>query len=139
MRLLDVSKVAASGLFAQRTRLNVAATNIANAQVTRTLEGGPYKAKNVVLKAIPLNSKDSKESPLRLVKVEKIEDSKAPFKEVYDPGHPDADERGIVKYPNVDVITEMVELLSAGRAYEANLSVLSTSKSMTQRTLELLK
>lgn len=139
MRLLDVSKVAASGLFAQRTRLNVAATNIANAQVTRTLEGGPYKAKNVVLKAVPFNSKNSKESPLRLVKVEKIEDSKAPFKEVYDPGHPDADERGIVKYPNVDVITEMVELLSAGRAYEANLSVLSTSKSMIQRTLELLK
>ncbi|WP_022856023.1 flagellar basal body rod protein FlgC [Thermodesulfobacterium thermophilum] len=139
MRLLDVSKVVASGLFAQRTRLNVAATNIANAQVTRTLEGGPYKAKNVVLKAVPFNPKDSKESPLRLVKVEKIEDSKAPFKEVYDPGHPDADSRGIVKYPNVDVITEMVELLSAGRAYEANLSVLSTSKSMTQRTLELLK
>lgn len=139
MRLLDVSKVAASGLFAQRTRLNVAATNIANAQVTRTLEGGPYKAKNVVLKAVPFNSKDSKESPLRLVKVEKIEDSKAPFREVYDPGHPDADARGIVKYPNVDVITEMVELLSAGRAYEANLSVLSTSKSMIQRTLELLK
>ncbi|HAA84422.1 MAG: Flagellar basal-body rod protein FlgC [Thermodesulfobacterium commune] len=139
MRLLDVSKVAASGLFAQRTRLNVAATNIANAQVTRTLEGGPYKAKNVVLKAVPFNSKNSKESPLRLVKVEKIEDSKAPFREVYDPGHPDADARGIVKYPNVDVITEMVELLSAGRAYEANLSVLSTSKSMTQRTLELLK
>ncbi|AIH03438.1 MULTISPECIES: flagellar basal body rod protein FlgC [Thermodesulfobacterium] len=139
MRLLDVSKVAASGLFAQRTRLNVAATNIANAQVTRTLEGGPYKAKNVVLKAVPFNSKNSKESPLRLVKVEKIEDSKAPFREVYDPGHPDADARGIVKYPNVDVITEMVELLSAGRAYEANLSVLSTSKSMIQRTLELLK
>lgn len=139
MRLLDVSKVAASGLFAQRTRLNVAATNIANAQVTRTLEGGPYKAKNVVLKAVPFNSKNSKESPFRLVKVEKIEDSKAPFREVYDPGHPDADARGIVKYPNVDVITEMVELLSAGRAYEANLSVLSTSKSMIQRTLELLK
>ncbi|QER41624.1 flagellar basal body rod protein FlgC [Thermodesulfobacterium sp. TA1] len=136
MRLLDISKVAASGLFAQRTRLNVAATNIANAQVTRTLEGGPYKAKNVVLKAVPLKDR---ENLLRLVKVDRIEDSKAPFKEVYDPGHPDADARGIVKYPNVDVITEMVELISAGRAYEANLSVLSTSKSMTQRTLELLK
>jgi len=136
MRLLDVSKIAASGLHAQRIRLNVAATNIANAQVTRTLEGGPYKAKNVVLKAVPLKEKYPF---LQIVKVERIENSKAPFKEVYDPGHPDADERGIVKYPNVDIITEMVELISAGRAYEANLTVLTTTKSMTQKTLELLK
>ncbi|MCC6026040.1 MAG: flagellar basal body rod protein FlgC, partial [Caldimicrobium sp.] len=63
----------------------------------------------------------------------------SPFREVYDPGHPDADARGIVKYPNVDVITEMVELLSAGRAYEANLNVLTTTKSMFLKTLDLLK
>jgi flagellar basal-body rod protein FlgC len=73
------------------------------------------------------------------VEVAEIKDDPSPFKEVYDPGHPDADERGIVRYPNVDVITEMVELLSAGRAYEANLAVLSTTKSMFLRTLELLK
>uniref|UniRef100_A0A832LW72 Flagellar basal-body rod protein FlgC n=1 Tax=Caldimicrobium thiodismutans TaxID=1653476 RepID=A0A832LW72_9BACT len=136
MNLLKAGRIAGSALQAQRVRLNVTATNIANAQVTRTLEGGPYRAKDVVLKAVPLSEK---EPFLKMVKVERIQDNPSPFREVYDPGHPDADERGIVKYPNVEVITEMVELLSAGRAYEANLNVLSTTKSMFLRTLELLK
>lgn len=136
MNLLKISQIVGSGLLAQRVRLNIAATNIANSQVTRTLEGGPYRAKVVVLRAVPISEKYPE---LKAVKVEKIADDPSPFKEVYDPGHPDADERGIVKYPNVDVITEMVELLSAGRAYEANLTVLSTTKSMTLRTLDLLK
>ncbi|MGB9761188.1 MAG: flagellar basal body rod protein FlgC [Caldimicrobium sp.] len=136
MNLLKAGKIAQSGLLAQRVRLNVTATNLANAQVTRTLEGGPYRAKNVVLKAVPL---DPANPVLQKVEVVAIKDDPSPFKEVYDPGHPDADERGIVKYPNVDVITEMVELLSASRAYEANLAVLSTTKSMYLRTLDLLK
>jgi len=136
MNLLKIFQITGSGLFAQRVRLNVTATNIANSQVTRTLEGGPYKAKVVILKAIPLSEKNPN---LKVVKVEKIVNDPSPFKEVYDPGHPDADERGIVKYPNVDVITEMVELLSAGRAYEANLTVLSTTKSMALKTLDLLR
>lgn len=136
MNLLKAGRIAGSALHAQRVRLNVTATNIANSQVTRTLEGGPYRAKDVVLKAVPLSEK---EPFLKMVKVERIQDNPSPFREVYDPGHPDADERGIVKYPNVEVITEMVELLSAGRAYEANLNVLSTTKSMFLRTLELLK
>ncbi len=136
MNLLKAGRIAHSGLYAQRVRINVAATNLANAQVTRTLEGGPYKARQVVLKAIPI----AKESPfLQQVKVEAIKEDPTPFREVYDPGHPDADERGIVRYPNVEVITEMVELLSASRAYEANLSVLTTTKSMYLKTLELLK
>ncbi len=136
MNLLKLSQIVGSGLLAQRIRLNIAATNIANSQVTRTLEGGPYKAKVIVLKAVPVSEKNPE---LKAVKVEKIVDDPSPFKEVYDPGHPDADERGIVKYPNVDVITEMVELLSAGRAYEANLTILSTTKSMILRTLDLLR
>ncbi|MEZ0343982.1 MAG: flagellar basal body rod protein FlgC [Caldimicrobium sp.] len=136
MNLLKAGKIAQSGLLAQRIRINVAATNLANAQVTRTLEGGPYRAKNVVLRAVPFEPKNP---VLKKVEVVDIKDDPTPFKEVYDPGHPDADERGIVKYPNVDVITEMVELLSASRAYEANLAVLSTTKSMYLRTLELLK
>lgn len=136
MNLLKAGRIAQSGLLAQRVRINVAATNLANAQVTRTLEGGPYRAKNVVLKAVPLSKGDS---VLQQVKVEAIKEDPSPFREVYDPGHPDADARGIVRYPNVDVITEMVELLSASRAYEANLTVLSTTKSMFLRTLDLLK
>ncbi len=136
MNLLKAGRIAHSGLLAQRIRINVAATNLANAQVTRTLEGGPYRAKNVVLRAVPLEPGNS---ILKKVEVVNIKDDPSPFKEVYDPGHPDADERGIVRYPNVDVITEMVELLSASRAYEANLAVLSTTRSMYLRTLELLK
>ncbi len=135
MNLLDAGKIARSGLIAQRTRLNVSAANIANAHVTKTLQGGPYRAKNVILRAVPLKSG----SPLQTVKIEGIKDDPSPFREVYDPNHPDADPRGIVRYPNVDVITEMVELLSAGRAYEANLNVLSTTKSMFLKTLELIK
>ncbi len=136
MNLAKISQIIASGLYAQKVRLNVAATNIANADVTRTVEGGPYRAKVVVLKAVPVSEKDPE---LEAVEVEKIVDDPTPFKEVYDPGHPDADKRGFVKYPNVNVITEMVELLSAGRAYEANLTVLSTTKSMALRTLDLIK
>ncbi len=135
MDILSAGRIARTGLIAQRTRLNVSAANIANAHVTRTLEGGPYRAKNVVLRAVPL----APGSPLRKVEVYAIKDDPSPFREVYHPGHPDADARGIVKYPNVDVITEMVELLSAGRAYEANLNVLTTSKSMFLKTLDLLK
>ncbi len=136
MGLLDIFKISGSGLYAQRVRLSISATNIANAQVTRTLEGGPYRAKDVILKAVPISEKNPN---LKVVEVADIVDDPAPFKEVYDPNHPDADKRGIVKYPNVDVITEMVELLSAGRAYQANLTVLSTTKSMALRTLDLLK
>jgi len=135
MDILAAARIARTGLIAQRTRLNVSAANIANAHVTRTLEGGPYRAKNVVLRAVPL----APGSPLRKVEVYAIKDDPSPFREVYDPGHPDADARGIVKYPNVDVITEMVELLSAGRAYEANLNVLTTTKSLFLKTLDLLK
>ncbi len=136
MNLLKIFQIAGSGLFAQRTRLNITATNIANSQVTRTLEGGPYRARLVILKAVPLSEK---ERDIKIVKVEKIIEDPSPFKEVYNPGHPDADERGIVKYPNVDVISEMIELLSASRAYEANLTVLSTTKSMALKTLEIIK
>ncbi len=136
MNLLKILRIAGSGLLAQKVRLNVAATNIANAQVTRTIEGGPYRAKDVVLKAIPISENDPY---LKIVEVEKIVDDPSPFKEVYDPGHPDADERGIVKYPNVDIFTEMVELLSAEKAYQANLTVISTTKTLSLRLLDLLR
>ncbi len=136
MGLMDIFKIVGGGLYAQRVRLSVAATNIANAEVTRTLQGGPYRAKDVVLRAVPISEK---EPYLKTVEVAAIVDDPAPFKEVYDPNNPDADKRGIVKYPNVDIVTEMVELLSAGRAYQANLTVLSTAKNMALRTIDFLK
>ncbi|NPA39788.1 MAG: flagellar basal body rod protein FlgC [Thermodesulfobacteria bacterium] len=136
MSLMDVYKIAGSGLYAQRVRISVAATNIANADVTRTLQGGPYVAKDVVLRAVPISDKNPY---LQGVEVEAIVNSKRPFKMVYDPDNPDADKNGYVKYPNVDVVTEMVELLSASRAYEANLAVVTTSKDMALRTIDLLR
>lgn len=136
MNLLKILWIAGSGLLAQKVRLNVGATNIANAQATRTIEGGPYRAKDVVLKAIPISENDPY---LKIVEVEKIVNDPSPFKEVYDPAHPDADERGIVKYPNVDIITEMAKLLSAEKAYQANLTVISTTKILSLRLLDLLR
>lgn len=137
MKLLSALRIAGSGLMAQRVRLNISSMNLANAHVTRTVEGGPYRAKDVVLAAIPLENKE--EAKLYEVKVVEIVDDPSPFKEVYDPSHPDADERGMVKYPNVDVLTEMVELLSAGRAYEANLTVMNITKTLALKTLDILR
>ncbi|QJA06862.1 flagellar basal body rod protein FlgC [Thermosulfurimonas marina] len=135
MNLLTALRIASTGLTAQRVRLNIASMNLANAQVTRTAEGGPYRAKEVVLEAHPLEE----DPALAEVRVKAIVDDPSPFKEVYDPSHPDADERGMVKYPNVDVLTEMVELLSAGRAYEANLTVITLTRDLAVKTLDLLR
>ncbi|WP_022853679.1 flagellar basal body rod protein FlgC [Thermodesulfatator atlanticus] len=144
MKLLTALRLASSGLSVQRTRLNITAMNLANANVTRTLTGEPYRAENVIVEATPFAQDLEKElgslaDKLYAPKVLTIVEDQSPFREVYDPGHPDADERGIVRYPNVDVFTEMVELLSASRAYEANLSVVSTTKTMAMKTLEILK
>ncbi len=138
MKLLTALRIASTGLTAQRVRLNIASMNLANAHVTRTLEGGPYRAREVVLAAVPAEGEEA-EKGLNEVRVVDIVEDPSPFKEVYDPSHPDADERGMVKYPNVDVLTEMVELLSAGRAYEANLTVINITRDLALKTLELLR
>ncbi|RUM87158.1 MAG: flagellar basal body rod protein FlgC [Thermodesulfatator sp.] len=135
MNLFTALRIASTGLTAQRVRLNIASMNLANAQVTRTAAGGPYRAKDVILEAVPLEE----DPALAEVQVKEIVDDPSPFKEVYDPHHPDADERGMVKYPNVDVLTEMVELLSAGRAYEANLTVITLTRDLAVKTLDLLR
>ncbi|WP_456433503.1 flagellar basal body rod protein FlgC [Thermosulfuriphilus sp.] len=140
MKLLDALKLAADGLAAQRVRLNIASMNLANANTTRTLEGGPYRAKSVVFVASPLKDFASTlEEALETVKVARIVDDPSPFKEVYDPGHPDADERGIVLYPNVNVMEQMIDLLTASRAYEANLTAISITKSMAMKALDIAR
>ena len=144
MKLLTALRLAATGLAAQRVRMNISSMNLANAHVTRTLEGGPYRAKNVILEATDLETPFEDqlsffEEGLKAPKVEAIVDDQSPFREVYDPQHPDADERGIVRYPNVDVLTEMVDLLAASRAYEANLSVVTITKNMALKTLDIMR
>ena len=143
MDTLTTMQISGSALKAERARLNIAAMNLANANTTRTMEGGPYKAKSVVFAAKPLdgvNFQDTLNSSterLRKVEVVRISEDKAPFKEVYDPSHPDADANGIVRFPNVNVAEQMVDMMSAKRSYEANVTALDAVKNMALKALEI--
>lgn len=134
MNSFTVLEVSASALDAQRQRMNVIASNMANVQSTRTEEGGPYKRKDVVFSAAMLES-----NPVELegVKVVEIATDNTPPKVVYDPGHPDADKDGFVAMPNINIIEEMVNMMTAFRAYEASVSAFNMTKSMFMKTLEL--
>ncbi|MGE5614476.1 MAG: flagellar basal body rod protein FlgC [Bacillota bacterium] len=140
---LDIS---ASALTAQRLRMDTISQNIANAGTTRTDEGTPYRRRLVIFQerksaGVPFSECLSAVSRERFmgggVKVAKIVEDESPFKRVYDPGHPDADAEGYVEMPNVDIITEMVNMISASRAYEANVTALNTTKSMALKALEI--
>lgn len=132
---MDIFKVSSSALESQRIRMNTIASNMANAQTTKTDHGGPYVKKDVVFSTMPVNVKADRS--LDGVKVSGIvEDTKPPIV-VYDPGHPDADENGNVSMPNINVIEEMVNMMMAFRAYEANVRAFNTSKGMYQKSLEL--
>ncbi len=134
MNVFGVFEVSASALEAQRQRMNVIASNMANVHSTRTEEGGPYRRKDVVFSALPLAAHPG---ALEGVKVVDIAVDTSPLKTVYDPGHPDADEEGNVSLPNVSVLEEMVNMMMAYRAYEASVSAFSLSKAMFMKTLEL--
>ncbi len=144
MGFLDSFKVAASGLSAERLRINVISSNIANINTTRTSEGGPYKRKDVVFEAVPLEKKSFDNALDRSmesveVQVKKIvEDPRPPIMK-YDPGHPDADENGYVKYPNINIMEEMVNLINASRSYEANVTTMKATKSMAMKALDILR
>jgi flagellar basal-body rod protein FlgC len=126
-------QVSATALDAQKVRLNVIASNIANASSTSTPEGGPYRRKDVVFKT------QMYEQNAAGVEVTQIVEDQSPFRSVFDPAHPDADKNGYVSYPNINVMTEMVNLLTAQRAYEANLTMISSYKDMFMRTVDILK
>ena len=151
MNLFTSFSISAKGLRAERTRLNIASMNLANAHVTRTMDGGPYRAKSVVFHAVPVKRQAdfdsgksegfeaSLERALETVEVAEIVDDKTPFMEVYDPDHPDADENGMVKMPNVNVMEEMVDIMSAQRAYEANISALDSAKNMAIKAIDIIR
>lgn len=126
-------KVSATALEAQKVRLNVLASNIANASSTQTPEGGPYRRKDVLFKTYMYDQQSSG------VDVAQVIEDKSPFRTVFDPAHPDADKNGYVSYPNINVLTEMVNLMTAQRSYEANLTMISSYKDMYMRTLDILK
>lgn len=142
MDFLTAMKISGSALKAERTRINVASMNLANANTTRTIEGGPYKAKSVIFGAKPLaknfqETYDSVDSKLRKVEVVEVVEDKVPFKEIYDPAHPDADVNGIVKMPNVNTAEQMVDLMSARRDFDANVTAMDSIKAIALRSLEI--
>lgn len=154
MGLFDALTISASGLSAERLRMDVTAENLANAQSTQGPDGQPYRRKEVVLQATGGDSsfqsvldgaidgragRPAGTSSGAGVQVAAIVEDQNPGRRIYDPGHPDADGEGYVTMPNVDAVTEMVDLISASRAYEANVTAMQTAKSMFTKTLELLR
>jgi flagellar basal-body rod protein FlgC len=157
MTALSVMRIAGSGLTAQRLRMDVTASNIANAEATRTQDGGPYRRESVVFTPrqaagglrLLFNSGSGRAasafSPLGLggpggaagVQVQSIIQDATPPREVLDPSHPDADAEGYVAFPNLDLVTEMTDMLSASRAYEANVTTINVAKNMAQRALDI--
>lgn len=137
----------ASALTAQRLRMDTISQNIANANTTRTENGTPYRRKVVLFEErqgeVPfsqyLKDAEGNFNEGNGVRVAQIVEDTAPFKLVYDPGHPDANENGYVEMPNVDIVAEMVNMISATRAYEANVTAINSTKSMAVKALEIGK
>ncbi len=143
MDLLKSMKISASGLAANRKRIEAISSNIANAQTTRTAEGGPYRRKEVVFGSEPARDNfadvlegeiDAKAETVHVTEV--ISSDKPPILK-YDPSHPDANKDGYVAMPDINVMQEMADMISAQRAYEANISAINTSKSMAVKALEI--
>ena len=143
MDFFKTMEITASGLNAERSRMNTIASNLANAKTTRTAEGGPYKRLDPVFQSVPLAEKFSElvgekaAHASSLVKVESIRQDDSPPQMVYDPSHPDADPSGYVALPNVNVVQEMVNMITASRAYEAGVTVMSTVKGMARSALNI--
>jgi flagellar basal-body rod protein FlgC len=132
MSLFNVFNISGSAMSAQSQRLNTVASNLANADSATSANGKPYKAKQVVFSAVPTNSPD-----VSGVKVQKVVEDKSPPKVVYDPKHPLADEKGYVTMPNVNVTEEMVNMISASRAYQNNVETMNAAKAMLLKTLTI--
>ncbi|MBP1681611.1 MAG: flgC [Proteobacteria bacterium] len=163
MAYLSSFDISSYGLSAQRFRMDVISSNIANANTTRTSEGGPYQRKDVVFKAIDFNKtlnakiagdnnmleyenplddpflQENANPAIMTVAVDKVVRDESEFKYKYDPSHPDANEEGYVAYPNVNPVIEMSNLVEATRAYQANVSAFQSAKSIAQSAIDILK
>ncbi|MCA9263715.1 MAG: flagellar basal body rod protein FlgC [Planctomycetales bacterium] len=139
-RYFSATDISASGLAAERLRMEIVASNLANAQTTRTPEGGPYRRREVVFSSIYDDvARAPGDVPLGGVRVLGMQGDPSDFPRVYRPGHPDADTDGFVLMPNVNTATEMVDMMTASRAYEANLRALRSFRDMTESVLSLLR
>lgn len=143
MDIFTSMQVGASALKANRIRLNTISSNIANVETTSTPEGGPYKKKSVHFQTTPMSFKkhldNELNSTIQGVQVTKILEDKDPPKMKYDPQHPDANDEGYVALPNIDVLKEMVDMMSTTRSYEANVTVIQSAKRMALKALEIGK
>lgn len=137
MSLFNSFNISGSALTAERVRMDTIANNLANAQTTRTEDGGPYRRQMAVFEAIEDPKKILKQPLGQGVRVVGIVEDQTPARLVYDPQHPDANGDGYVAMPNVDVATEMVDLITATRAYEANITAINAAKSMAMKALEI--
>jgi flagellar basal-body rod protein FlgC len=139
-RIFSAASIAGSGLSAERQRMECASHNIANAHTTRTPEGTPYRRRQVVFaEALGDATRSADGGHLEGVHIVDMVHDQSPLPIVYDPGHPDANEDGLVEMPNVLIPHEMVDLMTASRAYEANLKSLEVFGEMTEQTLALLR
>ena len=149
MGMFTAINTSSSGLSAQRLRMDVISNNIANANTTRTTDGGPYRRRRIVF--TPSDTRVKYKLPFvpnkfrnltgQGVRVLRIEQDKTPFRLVYDPSHPDAiktgEKKGYVQMPNINIVTEMVDMISASRSYEANVAMVDHSKSIFNKALEI--
>ena len=143
MDFMTAFDIGASALSADRTTINVTAMNLANAKTTRTPEGGPYRRKTVIRAATDIDEPFSKQMQsaldreLKGVRILNVLPDNRPPKQIYEPGHPDADENGMVSYPDINVVEEMANLMTASRNYEANSTTIDTVKNMYMRALDI--
>jgi flagellar basal-body rod protein FlgC len=148
MSMFGGMEISASALTAQRLRMNVTAENLANAETTKGADGQPYRRKEVVLQSVSAGGAFGAQLQSAMgakgvapggVQATAITEDQTNGKLVYDPSHPDADAQGYVRMPNVDTVTEMVDLIDAQRSYEANVTAMSAAKQMFSKTLEILR
>ena len=143
MDFFTAMEVSASGLSAERTRMNVASSNLANVNTTQTEAGGAYKRRTVTVGSVAApgtiggTAPGAFDSAIKAVEVTGIEEDEGPPRLEYDPGHPDADINGYVEYPNINVIEEMVDMITASRAYEAGITALDTAVAMAERAVDI--
>ena len=142
MNFLNNMDISATGLSAQRLRMNLISSNLANVNTTRTENGEPYKRKDAVFESMKNNNFEDVlngqiDAASTGVKVASIVEDEKPFIQKYDPNHPDADENGYVRLPNVNIVEEMVNMISASRSFEANATAVSTTKDMAMAALKI--
>ncbi len=138
MNFLTSLKISAMGMMAQRKRMDIIASNLANIETTRTATGGPYRRKIVVMSAEPIEGFDRiLDAQIHGSRIDAVVEDQSPFRETYNPSHPDANKDGYLLKPNIDLIVEMTNMMMARKTFEANISAIKTTRQMVLKALEI--